>query len=107
MASLFGEEAAEYGGDASSNSVQQAAAAFDKALGTAEDAGLSVESSARAVPRQQPAVRDAQAVGKKSSEKRAASGDSSVRGGNSSGDKTVDVLLLQGPCSFVRNVWTG
>lgn len=99
---LVWEEVAEYGGDSSSSSVEEAVAAFDKGLGAAESVAKSVERS------EQPAVSAARVVikPKKSPktkvEEKAVSAESSVDEGDSTGGKRADVLLLQGPCSFVR-----
>ncbi|KAJ8561918.1 hypothetical protein ON010_g7759 [Phytophthora cinnamomi] len=106
MSSLFGEEVAEYGGDSSSSSVEEAAAAFDKGLGAAENVVPPMETS------EHLSVRPARVVvrPKKSSERKVetvVSGESSVDGSDLRGGEPVDVLLLQGPCSFVRGVWTG
>ncbi|KAE8901408.1 hypothetical protein PF003_g14606 [Phytophthora fragariae] len=109
MSSVFGEEVAEYGGDASSSSVEleQVVAVVDKGLGAKEDVPLPVDSSVQAV--QPPAVKAARSKKspKKSSQgegEKAVGGES---GEDSSGVEMVNVLLLQGPCSFMKGVWTG
>ncbi|KAL3666020.1 hypothetical protein V7S43_008813 [Phytophthora oleae] len=108
MSKIFGEDMAEYGGDTSSSSVEEAVASFDKGPEVKEqetekskEPGVSVVSTAVQKEQTLP-TRAARAVLKPKKTKKKVSSE------RISSDKArVDVLLLQGPCTFVRGVWTG
>ncbi|KAF4144932.1 hypothetical protein GN958_ATG05861 [Phytophthora infestans] len=96
MSTIFGEEVAEYGGDTSSSSVEESAAAFNRRTPTREQ-----EKERKDRVLQPPVTRAAQ-------DPKVMEETSRTEGIVSSKDGAlVNVLLLQGPCSFVRGVWTG
>ncbi|KAL4110417.1 hypothetical protein PRIC1_002108 [Phytophthora ramorum] len=101
MSSLFGEEVAEYGADNSSPRMEDAVAAFEQSR---EEVVVPEPASVRV---EQPPVlmkEEKEIKPKKRKETKVSSGETKVSGQS---DHMVDVLLLQGPCSFVRNIWTG
>jgi hypothetical protein len=108
MSGLFGEQVAEYAGDAAPSSVEEAVAAFDKRVEAREQVVVKPEvKEVEEVP-PAPAKKAVRAVEPK---KKVGTKESRSHGApsapGSSSVQPVDVLLLQGPCSFVRGVWTG
>ncbi|KAG6959699.1 hypothetical protein JG687_00008636 [Phytophthora cactorum] len=102
MSKLFGEEVAEYGGDTSSSSVEKAVGVFDKRTRTREQEGVLKERKDAVL--QPPVTRAAR---KPNMVEKISSTASSVEQSSTRDDARVNVLLLQGPCSFVRGIWTG
>ncbi|ETI36956.1 hypothetical protein F441_16913 [Phytophthora nicotianae CJ01A1] len=100
MSTLFGEDVAEYGGDTSSASVEEDVTAFNKRTRIREHEEVPKERGAV----QPPVTRAAQ---KPKVVEEISSTDSSVGQSIMRDNALVNVLLLQGPCSFVRGVWTG
>ncbi|GMF65865.1 unnamed protein product [Phytophthora lilii] len=109
MSRLFGEEVAEYGGDTSPSSVEEAVVAVEGQSNTLSDPSSTTPLAA--VQREQSVVPQTRAVVKPKQKREkieltSSSAESKV-GEQGLENKPVDVLLLQGPCSFVRGVWTG
>ncbi|CAI5716845.1 unnamed protein product [Peronospora destructor] len=117
MSKLFGEQVAQYEGDRSLSIAKKAVTVVEKTTQTREDGTeLYKEDDANAgetvgtEQSEESPMLDTKTVGAdaKLKNEQSFSGEKKKTGReNSSNTLPVNVLLLQGPCSFVRGVWTG